>query len=95
MMMDHPEMSCATCIWWQRSAPKLANAKRDPAAGLHNGICQSRPPIVVSFSPFPLTLFPETHESRFCGEWEGRSVNGGDGDGERVIAFPVANRVAA
>ncbi len=34
-----------------------------------------------------MSEFPETHESRFCGEWKGRE--GGGDDGERIVAFPA------
>ncbi len=70
-MLD--ERTCATCFWWQRSAPKLANAKRDPSARTDVGICQLRAPVVVQVSGgFAVSLYPETHESRFCADWKER-----------------------
>lgn len=95
MLTGCPEQTCATCIWWERQGPRLANAVRDPSASPATGTCQVRAPVVVQGGGFPVTLFPVTHESRFCGEWEGLD-EGGDGDGgERVITFPVERRVAA
>ena len=98
MMYDPIEQTCATCVWWERSGARLANAERDPSCSGSTGTCQVRGPQVVGgrFDNFPYTVFPQTHESRFCGEWEGMVPPGGDGDGgERVIAFPTANRIAA
>lgn len=94
--MTCPDQSCATCIWWERKGPRLANASRDPSAAHDTGTCQAHAPIVVQGnSPFPVSMFPVTHESRFCGDWEGE-YQGGDSDGgEKVIAFSTANRVAA
>lgn len=97
--MTCPEQTCATCIWWERMAPRLANAARDPSARYEVGTCQARSPVVIQGnSPFPVSMFPETHESRFCGDWEGEGdFDDGDG-GERIIAFPLnrpANKVAA
>lgn len=89
------EQNCSTCIWWERMGPKLANAVRDPSASEQVGTCQVRAPIVVQGnSPFPVSMFPETHESRFCGDWEGLGdYDDGDG-GERVVPFAI-NRLAA
>lgn len=94
-----PEQTCATCIWWERQGPRLANASRDPSAAVDVGTCQSRSPVVIQGnSPFPVSLFPTTHESRFCGEWEGVGDTDDGGGGETVVPFrmpPPANKIAA
>jgi hypothetical protein len=98
MLMDHPEQNCASCIFWKRMGPRLSNAMRDPSAAADTGTCQAHAPIVVEGnSAFPVSMFPTTHESRFCGDWEGQAHPGPDGDGgERVVPFPTASaRVAA
>ncbi|WP_267378098.1 MULTISPECIES: hypothetical protein [unclassified Sphingomonas] len=52
--------------------------------------------VVQGNSAFPVSMFPRTHETRFCGDWQGSTYGGGD-DGERiVVAFPTAvSRAAA
>ena len=89
---------CGDCLWWQRCGPKLANATRDPSSPADVGSCQARSPVVVQGDgPFPVSMFPQTHESRMCGEWvssEDEDDGGPHGGGQRVIAFP-ANRIAA
>ena len=65
--------TCAGCAWWERSAPKLANATRDPSASAYVGVCQRHAPVVVQVSGgFAVSLYPETHETRFCGDWRER-----------------------
>ncbi|MEH3122416.1 MAG: hypothetical protein PGN16_10640 [Sphingomonas phyllosphaerae] len=88
---------CATCTWWQRMGPRLANASRDPSASFEEGTCQAHAPVVQAAQTFPVSVFPVTHEDRFCGDWKARDGGGPDGD-ERIIAFPLtptANKVAA
>lgn len=90
--------SCATCAWWTRKGPRLASASRNPAAAESTGTCQAHAPVVAQVlgggRPLPVSVFPETHESRFCGEW--RAIGGGGDDGERVLPFsPPARRAAA
>lgn len=79
--------ACASCTWWQRSGPKLANASRDPSASPMLGVCHFNPPVVVNAdSAFPVPLAPETHETWFCSRWQ--NCDGGAGGGERtVVAF--------
>ncbi len=86
MMIDHPEQNCGSCVWWERGGPRLANAERDPSCPAGVGTCQLRAPVVIQGnSPFPVSMFPQTHESRFCASWDGVEYGGGDGDGgERV-----------
>jgi hypothetical protein len=88
--------TCATCAWWQRRGPKLANASRDPSAASDEGTCQRRAPVIVHDPrSFPVTMFPVVLEHRFCGDWRAKHEGDGPDDGERVVAFPGANRVAA
>lgn len=86
MLTDRAAHSCATCRHWRRMGPKLANAQRDPSAAQDEGTCERRSPSVVQGnSPFPVSMFPVTHESRGCGEWVARTGAGGGPDGgERV-----------
>lgn len=80
---------CATCAWWVRKGPRLAEATRDPSAAADTGTCQAHAPVVLQGNtPFPVPLFPTTHESRFCGEWA--PAAGGGGGGETVIPFTRA-----
>ncbi|MDQ0249213.1 hypothetical protein J2W22_001260 [Sphingomonas kyeonggiensis] len=79
--------TCAACAWWKRSAPKLANALRDPSASEVVGVCHLNPPVVVQGNAaFPVTLYPETHESRFCGSWRDAS-DGPTGGARTVVEF--------
>ncbi|USU06918.1 hypothetical protein NF699_09735 [Sphingomonadaceae bacterium OTU29LAMAA1] len=53
------------------------------------------PVVVQGNSPFPVSMFPVTHETRSCGEWQGIGSDGPDG-GETVIPFPTpSTRIAA
>lgn len=84
--MSCSDQICATCVWWTRSAPKLANAIRDPSAAFELGTCQVNPPVVVQGSgSFPVPMYPETHESRFCGRWAPTEGSDDPDDGERNI----------
>ncbi|WP_242186557.1 hypothetical protein [Sphingomonas sp. CARO-RG-8B-R24-01] len=95
MMGKSVDQSCATCGWWERCGPKLANATRDPSSGYDLGTCQLHAPVVIQGdAPFPVSMFPQTHESRFCGDWEARQGGGGGDGGERIVAFPI-DRMAA
>jgi len=85
MMTDRSTTSCATCRHWRRMGPKLANAQRDPSSATDQGTCERRAPTVVQGElPFPVSVFPVTHESRGCGEYAARNSNGGPGGGERA-----------
>ena len=86
MLTNRSANSCATCRHWRRMGPKLANAQRDPSCAADEGTCERRAPSVVQGnSPFPVSMFPVTHESRGCGEWVVRAgAGGGPDDGERV-----------
>lgn len=98
--MSCPERNCASCHWWSRMGPRLANASRDPSASGDCGTCQVHAPVVVpGDGSFPVSMFPVTHESRFCGDWRlGREGGSGPDGGERVMIFPLggtANSIAA
>ena len=82
--------TCASCRWWERKGPRLANASRDPSAATDTGTCQVHAPVVLQGSAeFPVSLFPVTHDSRHCGDW--RPFGGGDpDDGETIVAFPIS-----
>jgi hypothetical protein len=95
MMISHPEQNCGSCIWWERQGARLAEGERNPASPITVGTCQFHPPAIQYHPEFPLTVFPQTHESRFCGSWEGVEEGGGGDGGEKVIAFPLAHRPAA
>ena len=86
MLTNRSANSCASCHHWRRMGPRLANAWRDPSCAADEGTCERRAPSVVQGDgPFPVSLFPVTHESRGCGEWIARSGAGGGPDGgERV-----------
>lgn len=85
---------CATCAWWTRSGPKLANATRDPSAGPELGVCQINPPVVVQGAGrFPVPMYPETHESRFCSRWASAEAGDDPDDGERNV-FLIQRKAA-
>jgi len=96
--MEHATSPCCgDCLWWQRCGPKLSNATRDPSSAADIGTCQARSPVVAQADgPFPVSMFPQTHESRMCGEWVSleNEDDGGPRGGPRIIAFP-AHRIAA
>jgi hypothetical protein len=93
MMADQSVTSCATCRHWRRMGPRLSNAQRDPSCAADEGTCERRSPSVVQGnSPFPVSMFPVTHESRHCGEWAARSGSGGGpSDGEHAGEVAAAS----
>jgi len=95
--MPYPGQTCSTCVWWQAEGPRLANARRDPAAKAADGTCQVNPPVLAIGDQFPVSMFPETSAGRFCGRWSPAPGSGGGG-GENILAFPAApsaNRLPA
>jgi hypothetical protein len=91
MLTDRSANSCATCRHWRRMGPRLANAQRDPSAASDEGTCERRSPSVVQGnSPFPVSMFPVTHESRGCGEWVAHNGAGGGPDGGERSGTDVA-----
>jgi len=104
-MLSSIERRCATCRFWNRQGPQIANATRDPSVSIEEGTCEAHSPVLIHVEAgqgavsarWPVPLFPRTHESRSCGEWEPRDGDGGD-DGERIIVFPLdraSQRIAA
>src|SRR3546814_16563414 len=57
MTTDSPQMTCATCIWFNEGAPTIAPDSRHvvPAPGV--GVCQYAPPQLVPGNYFPVSLF--------------------------------------
>jgi hypothetical protein len=94
-MLTGCDRTCATCGFWHRMGPRLANATRDPLASQAIGTCQRHAPTVADYAHIPASIFPETHESRFCGDWQRRPEGGGGDGGERVVAFPTLPQRAA
>lgn len=90
------ERRCATCRFWSRQGAEIANAIRDPGCPDDEGTCEAHAPVPVAVEAgthgasarWSVPLFPRTHETRSCGEWEPREGGGGD-DGERIIVFPL------
>lgn len=96
MLMGCVSRNCGSCMWWERQGPQLSRATRDPSAAIDTGTCQIHAPVVVQGnSPFPVSMFPVTHETRCCGDWQGIVSDDPDG-GETVVPFPTAQgRIAA
>lgn len=96
MKHDPIRMTCSNCIWWKRQGAQLAIAERDPSCPKDVGVCHARCPSVGQFTrDFSVSLFPRTHETRFCGDWQGISYDG-DGGERIVVPFPPqAARAAA
>lgn len=73
---------CATCEFWSNEVPTLATAMRrphgsDPAIGT----CHALPPLVSGSASIMMPRFPETHASRFCGDWLPVEDDGDGGPG--------------
>jgi hypothetical protein len=87
--------TCGTCRWWVRQGPPLSNAILDPRVHVDEGTCQAHAPFVVEQSMMAISVFPQTHETRFCGDWCPTDTGGGGG-GDRVVRFPApTHRIAA
>lgn len=85
---------CETCTWWCRGAAQLSTGSLDGASPSDVGTCQNRTPFVVlSTTPgLPISMWPQTHANRFCGDWVGENEADSPG-GEEV---PVeADRVVS
>jgi hypothetical protein len=83
--------ACASCIYWQRKGHETAAATIDASGPADVGTCHFYPPRVADVGPFAAGMWPRTHESRWCGEWEGPEPD----DGERasdtnVVPFQAA-----
>lgn len=83
--------TCANCAHWDRGAPSIATATRDLSVPPETGACCVMPPQLVREGPYWATAaYPQTHASRFCGEWEPapESTQGGEaGKSNNVISF--------
>jgi hypothetical protein len=99
-MTDLRPDRCETCTWWSRGAPRLSTGFGDASATPHIGTCQNRTPeVFLSAGPgFPISIWPETHAHRFCGDWVGEDeVHGPDGgeevgDGQHDAVVPIGVR---
>lgn len=54
---------CSTCRFWQPITPQWPDL----------GSCVRRAPL-PSKTPMQQAQWPTTHESNWCGEWEGRNA---------------------
>lgn len=68
-MTDAPR--CATCAYWTEGASPLATAAPggNPLAKADVGTCSLYAPIVIKTQWFPVSVFPEVHADRVCGDW--------------------------
>lgn len=97
MMHDPVRRNCATCVWWERQGPQIATALRDPTCPRDTGICQRHSPIVAQpVDGIAAPLFPRTHETRFCGDWQGQPHGSGPDGGERIASAvtPIRRQAA-
>jgi hypothetical protein len=62
---------CATCAYWTEGASPLATAApdRNPLANPNVGTCSLYAPVVAETQWFPVSMFPEVHGDRVCGDW--------------------------
>lgn len=77
------EHRCDTCAFWRQGAPTSAIAWVNPLAAADIGSCEARPPAIVPTKWFAVSMFPQTHASRGCAEWE-RVDDDDPGGGESV-----------
>ena len=61
--------TCSTCAHWRRQAPTIATAIRRASPAPDVGTCQLIAPGVFMQAGIPVTLWPETHADRTCGDW--------------------------
>jgi hypothetical protein len=86
-MLTEPQAACATCCFWKRQGPQIATAVRDPSSPEETGTCHFFPPvlIVVPEEPWPVTLWPRTHETGFCAD---HTTDESDPDGGTHLPSP-------
>ncbi len=84
-MLNGCQRTCATCRFWTRQGPQLANAQRDPSCPADEGVCQFAAPVVTMLATGPSGIFPRTHADRWCGQWHLKGGAGGPDDGEHVV----------
>lgn len=84
---------CGNCRWWEPQAPSLATATERYSVSPGVGACHARAPVVFNqgpgLSPQEVTLFPETHQDRFCGDWDAPVEDDDPDDGEEVATGDV------
>ncbi|QTH21969.1 hypothetical protein HRJ34_00045 [Rhizorhabdus wittichii] len=87
--------TCADCVHWDRGGASIATATRDPSVGPDIGTCCVMPPQLARSGPYWATaIYPQTHASRFCGEWEPIPDNGGGGEHEPLPEAQPTNVVS-
>ena len=89
------ERVCANCANWSNTEPSMSTGIRRPrGANEEIGTCLLSGPTVVSLAGIIVSVFPETHADRHCGDWT-EEDDGGPDDGETVVPFPTTARLAA
>lgn len=90
-----PDRRCSTCYWWTEQPALATGVKRPLGADPALGCCTIRPPQVFSMMGMGVSLFPETHSLRVCGDWQRDEVLDWDEDdtgtgrgGKTVVPFP-------
>ena len=65
------DVRCATCAYWTEGASPLATAApaANPLATPGVGTCSLYPPVVIETTWFPVSVLPEVHGDRVCGDW--------------------------
>lgn len=94
--MSGRNFGCDNCEWWVENGPQLANATRDLVKASRVGTCQVRPPAAMLLAGVIVTVFPETHADRFCGEWGPQDAEApSPGEKHRIPASEVVSIGAA
>jgi hypothetical protein len=76
---------CETCCWWDQGGARLASAAVDPGAKPDVGVCCVDPPRLMQVTEYwSEGVFPSTHASRFCAEWQPEIDPGGGGEQQPV-----------
>ena len=88
MSADLRPERCGTCAYWSQG-PAIAAAVRRPAGSDENLGCCHRDPPTHWGNHFPVSVFPEVHAHRFCGDW----MPAGEPDGDGREGVPVDNVV--
>lgn len=66
------DVRCATCVFWRRDLPPVTTGWRRPTgADDQLGTCEYASPFVLMLGGAAVSMQPETHEDRACGEWMG------------------------
>lgn len=77
--------ACATCRWFAKGAPALAAATLNATTKPGVGTCQLYAPVLAETRWFPVSMFPEVHAERWCGDWQ----EGDDPDDGERAAVPA------